>query len=103
MDAVGGRVRGERADAEGVHDQARSPHGAFQYWLYRKSKATPVLRSESAGRPRATFRPVEVIASPAPRVRKGLLLEVTLPRGLLLRFPKGTQAEYLAHLVAVLD
>ncbi|AKF87015.1 hypothetical protein MFUL124B02_36380 [Myxococcus fulvus 124B02] len=45
---------------------------------------------------------MEVVASPAPRVREGLLLEVALPRGLLLRFPEGTQAEYLAHLVAVL-
>ena len=76
--------------------------GAFQYWLYKESRATPVRRSETAGSPRAAFLPVEVIASPAPRAREGLLLEVALPRGLLLRFPEGTQAEYLAHLVAVL-
>ncbi|MCK8503232.1 IS66 family insertion sequence element accessory protein TnpA [Myxococcus fulvus] len=76
--------------------------GGFQYWRYKKSRATPVRRSETAGRPRAAFLPVEVVPSPAPRVREGLLLEVALPRGLLLRFPEGTQAEYLAHLVAVL-
>ncbi|WP_408891628.1 IS66 family insertion sequence element accessory protein TnpA [Myxococcus faecalis] len=76
--------------------------GGFRYWLYKKSRVTPVRRSETAGRRRAAFLPVEVVASPASRVREGLLLEVALPRGLLLRFPEGTQAEYLAHLVAVL-
>ncbi|NVJ26738.1 IS66 family insertion sequence element accessory protein TnpB [Myxococcus sp. AM011] len=78
------------------------PLGTLQYWLYKKSRVTPVRRSEAAGRPRAAFLPVEVVASPAPRAREGLMLEVALPRGMLLRFPEGTQAEYLAHLVAVL-
>ncbi|NTX58989.1 hypothetical protein HR086_47670 [Myxococcus sp. CA039A] len=45
---------------------------------------------------------MEVVASPVRRTREGLMLEVALPRGVLLRFPEGTQAEYLAHLVAVL-
>ncbi|MFY2562609.1 IS66 family insertion sequence element accessory protein TnpA [Corallococcus terminator] len=75
---------------------------AFQYKLYKKQRSTLGRRSESTGRPRATFLPVEVVASPVPRTREGLMLEVALPRGVLLRFPEGTQAEYLAHLVAVL-
>ncbi|NVJ20367.1 IS66 family insertion sequence element accessory protein TnpB [Myxococcus sp. AM011] len=75
---------------------------AFQYKLYKKSRSTLGQRSESTERSRARFLPVEVVASPVPRTREGLMLEVALPRGVLLRFPEGTQAEYLAHLVAVL-
>ncbi len=76
--------------------------GAFQYWLYKKSRSAPERRSASVDRPRAAFLPVEVVTSAAPRAPEGLMLEVALPRGRLLRFPEGTRAEYLAHLLAVL-
>lgn len=74
----------------------------FQYWLYKKSQRASVLLPESTGRPRAAFLPVEVVASPASQSRAGLMLALELPRGLLLHFPVGTDAEYLAHLLAVL-
>ncbi|NTX41584.1 IS66 family insertion sequence element accessory protein TnpB [Myxococcus sp. CA033] len=75
---------------------------AFQYTLYKKPRSALGRRPESTERPRGRFLPVEVVASPVRRTREGLMLEVALPRGVLLRFPEGTQAEYLAHLVAVL-
>ncbi|WP_420826681.1 IS66 family insertion sequence element accessory protein TnpA [Myxococcus eversor] len=37
--------------------------GAFQYWLYKKSPATPVRRSETGGSPRAAFLPKVKILS----------------------------------------
>lgn len=76
--------------------------GTFQYWLYKKSKRPSVRLSESEGKPRAAFLPLEVVASPAPQARAGHLLELALPRGLLLRFPVGTDSGYLAHLLEAL-
>lgn len=74
---------------------------AFQYRLYKKAQRSSVRRSTVNGPPRAAFLPVEVVAAPAPRAREGHL-EVALPRGLLLRFPVGTDTGYLAHLLAEL-
>ncbi|RKH92649.1 hypothetical protein D7Y04_42495, partial [Corallococcus sp. AB038B] len=74
---------------------------AFQYKLNKKPRSALGRRPESTEGPRGRFLPVEVVASPAPRTREGLMLEVALPRGVLMRFPEGTQAEYLAHLVVV--
>jgi hypothetical protein len=71
--------------------------GAFQYRLYRKAQR----RSERTS-PRAAFLPVEVVASAAPPPRDGGLLELALPRGLLLRFPVGTDTSYLTHLLSAL-
>ncbi len=71
--------------------------GAFQYRLYRKAQ-----RRSKLSPPRTAFLPVEVVASPAPPPREGFLLELALPRGLLLRFPVDTDTGYLAHLLSAL-
>jgi hypothetical protein len=75
---------------------------AFQYRLYKKSQRSSVRSSEGKGPPRAAFLPVEVVASPAPQAREGLV-ELALPRGLLLRFSVGTDTGYLAHLLSALS
>lgn len=50
--------------------------GAFQYRLYKKSQRTSARPSEVNSSPRATFLPLEVVASPGPLSRKGFLLEL---------------------------
>ncbi|MFY1828661.1 IS66 family insertion sequence element accessory protein TnpA [Myxococcus fulvus] len=76
--------------------------GGFQYWLYKKFRSTLVWRSETAGRPRAAFLPVEVVAPPrAASARRAHARGGAAARA-APGCPEGTQAESLAHLVAVL-
>src|SRR4051794_6763559 len=74
--------------------------GCFQFWLYkiRKMKRS-VLGSESESDSGTKFLPVEVVASPAPKARAGVL-EAALPGGVVLRFVVGTETRYLAELFA---
>jgi hypothetical protein len=78
------------------HDVSLS---TFQYWLYKKSKRASVMLANSSPK----FLPIEVVASPAPKARVPLaLLEVALAGGIVLRFPAGTDAKYVAELCAAL-
>ncbi len=70
--------------------------GTFQYWLYRASKKSKLASNSSP-----KFLPIEVVASPAPKARAGVL-EAALPGGVLLRFVVGTDTRYLAELFAAL-
>ena len=77
----------------------------LQYWLYRgsKTRSRPVQIVSKAS---PKFLPIEVVASPAPklaRVANGQsILEAALPGGVTLRFLIGTDTRYLAELVAAL-
>ena len=54
-------------------------------------------------RKRLTLKPVRVVASAAePRTEGGELLELALPSGTRLRFPAGTDLEYLRALATAL-
>ena len=76
--------------------------GTFQYYLYKKSKRASVQLSNSEGKSRPAFLPLEVVASPAPQAREGLL-EVRSPSGLAVRFSVGTDVGYVAALVRALS
>ena len=79
--------------------------GTLQYWLYKKSKKRGLRPSELAAESAGAFLPLEVVASPAPQARGedvAGFFEVAVPRGLLLRFPVGTDAAYVAHLLSAL-
>jgi hypothetical protein len=89
-------------------------------WLYRLRKETRPLVTEAAEAPRqgpkvaparkgSRVVPVEVVASAAkPRTRALVaaapegLLELALPSGVQLRFPAGTDLDYLRALAAAL-
>ena len=75
----------------------------FQYWLYRTRRSGPrTLGIVSKSSPK--FLPVQVVASPAPeaRVVKGMLVEVELRGGPIVRFAIGSDTRYLAELCAAL-
>ena len=76
--------------------------GTLQYWLYKKRKKRGLRPSDLAAESAGAFLPLEVVASPAPQARDGQHIEVALPQGLLLRFPVGTDAGYVAHLLSTL-
>ncbi|MEW5743673.1 MAG: IS66 family insertion sequence element accessory protein TnpB [Myxococcota bacterium] len=71
----------------------------LRYWLYKRTK---LVQLES--KPETKFLPVEVVASAAPVARRQQPPEmvVALSRGVALRFPVGTDTEYVAELVAAL-
>jgi hypothetical protein len=70
-----------------------------QYWIYRKSKK---LLAES--KPETKFLPVTVVDSVAPKARQRPPTEliVELPSGAALRVVVGTDADYVAKLVAAI-
>src|SRR5947208_9563385 len=73
---------------------------ALRYWLYRlrRERDQPARRDD---RPR--ILPVRVIASTAPTARRSSgdasSVEVELPSGVRLRFPTGTDGEYVATMI----
>jgi len=70
---------------------------SLQYWLYKRDKLASKIDVNSGPR----FLPIEVVASPAPKARPGVL-EAALPGGVVLRFVVGTDTRYLAELFAAL-
>jgi transposase len=88
----------------------------LRYWIYRLRKESrplvtePTERSvksteQRAARKRLTLKPVRVVASAAePRTEGGELglLEMALPSGTRLRFPAGTDLDYLRALATAL-
>ena len=75
--------------------------GTFQYYLYKKSKRASVQLASSDAKSRPAFLPLEVVASPAPQAREGLL-EVRCADGLAVRFAVGTDVGYVAALLRAL-
>lgn len=94
----------------------------LRYWLYRLRKESRPLRTEEPERQSAALKqppategsrllPVRVVAS-APKARRpvtvaapardGGLLELALASGMRLRFPAGTDPNYLRTLAAAL-
>lgn len=73
---------------------------SFQYWLYKRNKSDSNFDVKS----RQRFLPVEVVGSPAPaaRVTSERLVELAIRGALVLRFTVGTDAQYVAELVAAL-
>jgi hypothetical protein len=86
----------------------------LRYWIYRLRKESRPLVTEPTersvnkaerrpARKRLTLKPVRVVASAAePRTEGGELLELALPSGTRLRFPAGTDLEYLRALATAL-
>jgi hypothetical protein len=88
----------------------------LRYWIYRLRKESRPLRTEPTERSVKTperrpakkgliLKPVRVVGS-APRARQGEdgggLLELALPSGTRLRFPAGTDLDYLRALATAL-
>lgn len=88
----------------------------LRYWIYRLRKESRPLVSEppersgqaherAHRRERSRLLPVRVVGS-APKARWGeasaALLELALPSGACLRFPAGTDLQYLRQLAAAL-
>jgi len=82
----------ELSQSEFASQHQVSIHG-LRFWLYK-------LRLEA--KKSARFLPVSVVASAAPTARGAAAewMEATLPCGVLLRFPVGTDSRYLAQLFA---
>jgi hypothetical protein len=86
----------------------------LRYWIYRLRRESRPLVTEPAersvkkaeqrpARKRLTLKPVRVVASAAePRTEGGELLELALPSGTRLRFPAGTDLDYLRALATAL-
>jgi hypothetical protein len=97
----------------------------LRYWLYTLRSASRPLAtgsedpsvkpadapsSKSAPTEGSRMLPVRVVASTAPKARRGMidaprgdaLLELALPSGALLRFPAGTDLAYLRQLAGAL-
>ena len=86
----------------------------LRYWMYKlRNESRPLApeQAESAPeqrRPRRARRllAVDVVASAAPKARQqdgqAALLELTLPSGVQLRFPAGTDLAYLRALASAL-
>lgn len=77
------------------HDLSLS---TFQFWLYKQSKRKSVLDSNSS----ASFVPIEVVASAAPKARPASAVEIALEGGPTIRFTVGTDPKYLAVLLRAL-
>ncbi|MCP3104554.1 IS66 family insertion sequence element accessory protein TnpB [Myxococcus sp. K15C18031901] len=75
--------------------------GTLQYWLYKKRKKRGLRASDLAAESVAAFLPLEVVASPAPQARESFF-EVATVGGLVLRFPVGADAAYVARLLVTL-
>jgi hypothetical protein len=69
----------------------------LQNWLYR------LRREGRGGKDAPRILPVRVVASTAPTARRSDegagVLEIVLPSGVRLRFPMGTDGEYVAAIV----
>jgi len=76
------------------HDVALS---SLQFWPYKQKKTKSVLDSNST----AAFLPVQVVASPAPKARQGVV-EVALEDGTIIRVTVGSDPKYVALLVHAL-
>jgi hypothetical protein len=76
------------------HDVSLS---TFQYWRYKQAKTASKFDVNS----RAAFVPIEVVASPAPKAPDGTV-EASLRSGVTVRFPVGTDTQYVAELLAAL-
>ena len=78
------------------------PLSTFQFWLYgtRKKQRTRTSESDSDTGPR--FLPLEVVASPALARDGGDVVELALRSGTTVRFPVGTDTNYVAALLAAL-
>jgi len=89
----------------------------LRYWIYRLRRESRPLTAAPAGRSdqvperaprqeRSILVPVRVVASAAPKAREqdgaAALLELVLPSGACVRFPAGTDLEYLRKLAASL-
>lgn len=78
----------------------------LQYWLYRGSKKTQSKRLQFESKSSPKFLPIQVVASPAPKLARVAaeerLVEVALRSGVVLRFATGTDPRYLATLCAAL-
>lgn len=78
----------------------------LQYWLYRASKRSRSKRLQLESKSSPKFLPIQVVASPAPKLaRVGVeerLVEVALHNGIVLRFATGTDSRYLAELCSAL-
>jgi hypothetical protein len=86
----------------------------LRYWIYRLRKESRPLVTEPTersvnkaerrpARKRLTLKPVRVVASAAePRTEGAELLELALPSGTRLRFPAGTDLDYLRALATAL-
>ncbi|MCE9673656.1 IS66 family insertion sequence element accessory protein TnpB [Myxococcus stipitatus] len=75
--------------------------GTLQYWLYKKRKKQGLRATDLAAKSVAAFLPLEVVASPAPQARERFF-EVATVGGMVLRFPVGADAAYVARLLAAL-
>ena len=88
----------------------------LRYWIYRLRKESRPLRTEPTERSVKTperrpakkgliLKPVRMVGS-APKARQGEdgsgLLELALPSGTRLRFPAGTDLDYLRALTTAL-
>jgi transposase len=83
----------------------------LRYWIYRLRKESRPLVTNQTERSvnkaeqseRLTIKPVRVVASVPEARREGNgLLELDLPSGTRLRFPAGTDPNYLQTLAAAL-
>ena len=88
----------------------------LRYWIYRLRKESRPLVTEPTersvkkteqrpSRKRLTLKPVRVVASAAEPRTEGSelgLLEMALPSGTRLRFPAGTDLDYLRALATAL-
>ena len=84
----------------------------LRYWIYRlRKESRPLVAEEPRRSDQAPERvdaeegsrlvPVRVVAS-APKARHGEVIELALPSGVVLRFPVGTDPEYLRLVAAAL-
>ena len=85
----------------------------FQYWLYRKARASKNVRAESGSE--SKFLPVELVPSPALEARAEAMtaepaepstssssVEIELPAGVRVRISRGASARFIGELLAAM-
>ena len=98
MTALISRYRASGLGLERFARQEGMPYGRLHYWVYQKSRAKTPTRSRP---PAPLFQEVE-LASCLPSMT-GWAAEISLPKGLSIRFSAAANPNWIASVVATLQ
>jgi len=98
IDALISRYRASGLGLERFARQEGIPYGRLHYWIYQKSCAKTPKRSQSSV---PLFQEVR-LASCLPSMT-GWVAEISLPKGLAIRFSAAANPNWIASVVATLQ
>jgi hypothetical protein len=98
IDALISRYRASGLGLERFARQEKMPYGRLHYWIYQKSRAKSSKRSQT---PLPVFQELK-LASCLPSMT-GWVAEISLPKGLAIRFSAAANPNWIASVVATLQ